>query len=350
MQSLIRLLPLLAAVNALVPAPRPISVADLESAKEVDPRGLGTSAEIYVYNHWSQPLTVTGTDNQHMNISPPASFKVGPNSVSQKYAIEANGWVPVQSSFKLNLKPEGGSQSTVNVDIGVAPWKTGFSLNSKNPAGQVGVLLAPAKILEAGRDFDFHFFSGPGSFTSFVQSQIDQKLPEGLAKVKGKKFVIEKDIEITVNDIVKPVVKATYVNLGNGPNGLLVDAIANVDGEAQLTITFKGVTQKTNIKVKGLSALITADAKLGASIELDVKRFQGSVDAIDISGDILIDVIGVLYPILAPVLKLPYKLASIVNTSENAKVVAYINTAIKAFASGNSPIIKLGQEARRVVA
>lgn len=348
MQSLIRLLPLLAAVNALVPAPRPISVADFESAKE--PRGLGTSAEMYVYNHWSQPLTVTGTDNQHMNASPPASFKVGPNSVSQKYAIEANGWVPVQSGFKLNLKPDGGSQSTINVDIGVSPWRTGFSLGSKNPAGQVGVLLAPAKILEAGRDFDFYFFSGPGSFTSFVQNQIDQKLPETLAKVKGKKFVVNNDIEITVNDLVKPVVKATYVNLGNGPNGLLVDAIANVDGEAQLTVTFKGVTQKTNIKVKGLSALITGDAKLGVNIELDVKRFQASVDSIDISGDIIVDVIGVVYPILAPFLKLPYKLASIVNTSENAKIVVYINTAIKAIASGNSPIVKLGQAARRVIA
>ncbi|KAF3913365.1 hypothetical protein ABW20_dc0105934 [Dactylellina cionopaga] len=352
MQSLIRLLPLIAAASALVPAPRPISVEDFEAKNNA--RGLGTSADIYIYNEWSQALTVTGSENNFMSINAPSSVQLGPNSVSQKYSVEANGWIPLQSNFKLSLQPEGGDESIVNIDIGVTPWKTRYTLGGDNPANQAGIMLAPAKILEKGRDFDFHIFSGPGAFAPFVQGLIDQKLPGILAGLKEKpaNLDISKDIKITVRDVVNPNIKASYVSLGSGKNGMVINAIVNIDGEIKLSAAFKDFKQDASIKLTGLSILLTAEGSLAAlssakagELKLDVTRFQASINDIDINGDILVDIVGGLYPILAGVLKLPYKLASILNTSENAKVLSMINIALKAFASGGSPIRKMAEAA-----
>ncbi|EPS39411.1 hypothetical protein H072_6794 [Dactylellina haptotyla CBS 200.50] len=339
MQSLIRLLPLVAAANALVPAPRPIDVEQFQA------RGLGTSADVYIYNEWNSGLTVSAAENTFMSTGAPGSVSVASNSVSDKFSVEANGWIPLQSKFKLILSPDGGDASTVNIDIGMSPFKTRYSLGAENPVNQAGVMLAPAKILEKGRDFDFHIFSGPGSLTPFIQSLVDQKLPGILEGIKQKPvdFAINKDISVTIRDIVNPVVKANYVSLGSGKNGMVINGIVTIDGEIKLTVAFKNLKQDASIKLTGLSVLLTAEGSLAAlggkagqlgQLSINVTRFQTSLNDIDINGDILADIAGALYPVVAPLLKLPYKLASILNTSENAKIVAMVNLAIKAFAGG----------------
>ncbi|KAK6497701.1 hypothetical protein TWF481_012104 [Arthrobotrys musiformis] len=326
MQSLIRLLPLLAAANALVPAPRLSTAGD-------DTRGL--TAQIHIYNQWTKQLTGTGTDNQQMSVSPPASFQVATNAPPQKYSIETNGKATGQSSFKLNLKPQSGSQSTVNVELGLSPWKAGFTLDSKNPASQVGVLLAP-KESSSGRDLDLLFFSGSGSFTSLVQGQIDQKLPEMLAKLKGKQITVpDKDVTLVVNDI-KVAVKVSYVSLVSNPKGgYFLDAVANADVEAQLTMNSKtrGNNLKGSIKLKNVSAWINGDAKLGVSIEFFAKDLQVSIGSADVTGAI-VDVIGDIYPSIIANLKTPHLFAAVANTSDRQANVDALNKLIKDIQNG----------------
>ncbi|KAK6359086.1 hypothetical protein TWF696_000253 [Orbilia brochopaga] len=339
MQSLVRLLPLVAAANALVPAPRPALQA---SEPVLEPRLLGTSAEMLAVNQWPKKLGVVTSDAKYLNTSPPKSFSVAANSVSPRYPVEAEGMIPLQSSFKVCCLPENEKQSCVSIDLGVAPWKTDYTPASDNPSTQMGVMLAPAKILEAGRDFDIHILCGQGAFTSFANSIIASKLDGFVNGIKQKPVVVKAsdDITVTIRDIVKPSVAATYVSLNTLPSGQnKIDGIVKLSGTVKGSIKFKDTTQDFSISVGGAQLLLSAEGTLfaaakSAQLNLDVKQLQVSVNDIDISGDILVDIVGVLYPILAPVIKLPYKLASIVNTSENVKVLALANKAIKALANG----------------
>ncbi|KAK6530386.1 hypothetical protein TWF694_003741 [Orbilia ellipsospora] len=341
MHSVICLLSLLAGANALVvPAPRPnwVPVDNTNSA-----RGLGTSADVYIYNEWTSALTVAGGQNAYMSTNAPPSVQVAANSVAPKFSVEANGWIPLQSAFQLTATPDGGDASTVHIDIGMTPFKTRYTVGTSNPAGQLGVMLAPAKILEKGRDFDFHIFSGPGTFAPFVQSLVDQKLPGLIAGLKTKPatFNVAQDIAVTLRNVVNPVVKANYVSLGSGKNGMLVNAIVTFDGEVDLTIALKDLKQDASIKVSGLSVLLSAEGNLlglasakPGQLNINLTRFQLSVNDININGDILVDVVGALYPVFAPLLKLPYKLASIANTDENDKILSMLNVAVKSIAAG----------------
>ncbi|KAF3910520.1 hypothetical protein ABW21_db0200352 [Orbilia brochopaga] len=340
MQSLVRLLPLVAAANALVPAPRPAWQAN---EPVLEPRLLGTSAELYIHNQWPKQVKVVASDTKYLNTSPPASFSVAANTVSNKVPIEAEGMIPLQSSFKLCVQPENEKQSCANVNIGANPWKTDYTPASDNPSSQLGVMLAPAKILEAGRDFDFHFFTGSGAFTSFANSLIGSKLDSFISGIKSKPIQIKPsdDITVVIKDIVKPAVTATYVSLESAQGGgSKIDGIIKLSGTVKGTLTLKGVTQDFSLTVGGAQVLASAEGTLfaagakPAALNIDLKQLLVSIDSIDIEGDILVDIVGILYPILAPIIKLPYKLASIVNTSENAKIVALANKAIKALANG----------------
>ncbi|EWC48904.1 hypothetical protein DRE_00209 [Drechslerella stenobrocha 248] len=332
MQSVIRLLPLVAMASALVPATR--------SAEPVlEPRLLGTSAELYIYNEWGKTVTAVGSNSKHMAQGPPASIKVAANSISRKYAVEAEGMIPIQSSFRLTLQPEFEAESVVDIDIGVSPWRTAYTVGRTNPSNQVAVMLAPAKILEAGRDFDFHVISGPGSFTGFANGLIDSKIPEFIQGVKDKpptfkvNVPVLGDVEITIRDIVNYNVKSPYTSLSLSTN--VIKALVNLSGEVRLTIKSGSKKQDANIKVSGASLLLTAKGNIFAQpLKIDVEGLAVSLQDLDIGGDLLPEIIGGLYPIFAPVLKLPYKLASFVNTSENAKIVGLVNQAIKALTNG----------------
>ncbi|KAJ6257373.1 hypothetical protein Dda_8262 [Drechslerella dactyloides] len=337
MQSLARLLPLVAAAHALVPAPRPALQAD---EPVLEPRFLGTSALITVQNQWTKPCKCGGSDGKYMAVPPPKSFSIPASSVSTAYPVEAEGMIPLQSSFNFCCTPENERQSCASINIGVAPWKTGFTYAPNNPSSQMGIMQAPAKILEAGRDFDYEIITGQGAFTSFANSLIKSKVDGFISGLSQKPIEIQAsaDIKLTIKTVKEYSVVATYVSLDNMPTGgSKIDGIVALSGTISGTLDLKGVKQDFKIKAGGASIMISAEGNLfaaakSAALNIEIKRALLSLDTIDLEGDFLVDVVGALYPVLAPVLKLPYKLCSIVNTSENAKIIALLNKAIKSLA------------------
>ncbi|KAK6330377.1 hypothetical protein TWF696_003473 [Orbilia brochopaga] len=351
----LRLLPLVAVAQALVPAPRPqngdceLDIYERSLANATDRRGLGTSAEIYFINDWPGPITFTTSDSHYMSNDPPGSVSLAGFSASGKYAIDANGWIPLQSSFKINMK--AASESTVGVDIGVSPFKTAYTLDGKNPASQAGVMLAPAKILSKGRDFDFYFFAGPGVFGPLINSLLEANAAAVFANIKKQPMMltISSDVDILLKEVANPSVRCSYASAT--PAGKTdvwnVNIIVDLAAEVKLNARFKKLKQDANIKLKGMSLLATAQidfSRLTGSnlkgvgdIGVTVTRFQTSIGEIKIDGEILVDIVGGIYPVLAPVLRLPYKLASIINTSENKQILTSINNALKSL--GANPVI-----------
>ncbi|KAK6334511.1 hypothetical protein TWF730_003725 [Orbilia blumenaviensis] len=338
-------LTLLGAASALVAVPRPPSsqtheLSFHEKRSNVSERGIGTSADMYVFNDWPVPVTFTTTDSSRMAKDPPGSVPMSRYSASSGYSIEASGWIPLQSSFKLNF--QSPANSGVHVDIGMTPWKTAYS----GVTGQdfrTGVMLAPAKILAKGRDFDFYFFTGPGVMGPLINSVLDANLGAVFANIKKnpQKVAVNGDIDITIKEVLNPNVHCNYASVtpGTGANLWTVNAIVDVTAEIKLKARYKKLNQDAVAKLKKFSVLVTAQMDFSglssanlanvANIKLSVTRFQTSIEAIDIDGDILVDIVGFLYPVLAPALRLPYKLASIINTSENGNILGLINAAIK---------------------
>ncbi|KAF3913542.1 hypothetical protein ABW20_dc0103228 [Dactylellina cionopaga] len=338
------------AARALVPAPRsstqeitdigPSDIIERSASNAAQERGLGTSADMYIFNDWPDTITAGTSNSKFMSKNPPSSIDLGAYSASSVYPLEANGWIPLQSSFKVNLK--AGSESKIDVNIGMTPFKTSFSVDSANPAFQAGVMLAPAKILEKGRDFDFYFFSGPGVMPPLINSALDANLGAVFASIKKStlKFPISNDVDITLKEILNSNVKCSYASVTPGSAGGLwtVNAIINLTADIKMQARFKTLNSDATLKVKGLSVLVTAQADLSGltgsnvgSVGLSVTRFQTSLDSIDLDGDILVDIVSFLYPVFAPVLRLPYKLASIINTSENGNILKKINDVIQSF-------------------
>ncbi|KAK6347418.1 hypothetical protein TWF718_005259 [Orbilia javanica] len=338
-------------VAALVALPRPrlsdiqdldyYSLYDKRSPNATAARGLGTTADMYIFNDWSSPITYLTTSTTQMSDSPPGSVPLSIFSASSGYAIEARGWVPLQSSFQFSFSNPSSSKSNVKVDIGMTPWKTQYSLVSGKEF-ETGVMLAPAKILENGRDFDFYFFSGPGVMGPLINSVLEANLGAFFAGVKKnpQKVAVNGDIDITVKEFLNPAVRCKYSSVTPGAvaNLWVANAILDVTSEIKMKARYKKLNQDAVLKLRNLSILVTAQmdfSKLSsanlanvANIKLSVTRFQISIDGIDIDGDILVDIVGGLYPVFAPVLRLPYKLASIVNTSENKNILGLINAAV----------------------
>ncbi|KAJ6255991.1 hypothetical protein Dda_9285 [Drechslerella dactyloides] len=352
----VRLLPLVAAAQALVPAPRlrdDDGVNDLYDRSLTDAtarRGLGTSAEIYFINDWPAPITFTSSDSHYMSNDPPGSVSLGGFSASGKYAVDANGWIPLQSSFKVNMK--AASESSVSVNIGMSPFKTGFTVDGKSPAAQAGVMLAPAKILSNGRDFDFYFFAGPGVVGPLINSVLEANAAAVFTNIKKQpmKLTVSNDIDILLKEIVNPSVKCSYASVtpvGNKAGLWDLNIIIDVTAEVRLNARFKKISKDANIKMTGTSLLATAQVDLGrlsgsnlksvGNVGISITRFQTSIGDIKIDGDILVDIVGGIYPVLAPVLRLPYKLASIINTSENSKILTSLNSMLKSF--GANPVL-----------
>ncbi|RVD89438.1 uncharacterized protein DFL_000446 [Arthrobotrys flagrans] len=342
---------LLSSVTALVAVPRP-PISDPQTLEYYDfydkrstnvtARGIGTSADIYIFNDWSTPITYLTTSNSRMSKSPPGSVPLSTFSASSGYGIEASGWIPLQSSFKFSFSTPSSQKSDVKVDIGMTPWKTGYSLNSGKEF-ETGVLLAPAKILEKGRDFDFYFFSGPGVMGPLINSVLDANLGAVFAGVKKspKKVALNGDIDITFKEFLNPAVRCRYssVTPSTAANLWTVNAILDITSEIKMKVRYKKLNQDAVLKLKNLSILITANMDFSdltsanlanvANIKLSVTRLQTSIGEIDVDGDILVDIVGAVYPVFAPVLRLPYKLASIVNMSENKNILGMINVAIE---------------------
>ncbi|KAF3104885.1 hypothetical protein TWF102_002650 [Orbilia oligospora] len=342
---------LISTATALVAVPRPplsdikdldfYSLYDKRSTNVSTARGLGTSADMYIFNDWSTPITFSSYSHSRMSKSPPGSVPLSTFSASSGYAIEASGWIPLQSSFKYSFSTPSTEKGEVKVDIGMTPWKTGYSINS-GKGFETGVLLAPAKILAKGRDFDFYFFSGPGVMGPLINSVLDANLGAFFAGVKKnpQKVAVNGDIDLTIKEFLNPAVRCKYssVTPGTGANLWTVNAILDITSEVKMKVRYKKVNQDAVLKLKNLSILVSANMDFSelssanlanvANIKLSVTSFQTSVEGIDVDGDILVDIVGVLYPVFAPVLRLPYKLASIVNTSENKNILGMINAAI----------------------
>ncbi|KAK6519152.1 hypothetical protein TWF281_003841 [Arthrobotrys megalospora] len=340
-----------ATTTALValPRPQPDQVPELDfanlyerSLNNVSKRGIGTSADMYVFNDWSAPITFRIVEPKYMSKSPPGEIPMSSFSASSGYSIEANGWIPLQSSYKVIFdSPAGTGASSVHVDIGMTPWKTGYS-SIGGEEFQIGVLLAPAKILAKGRDFDFYFFSGPGVMGPLINSALDANLGAIFANIKKnpQKVAVNGDIDITIQEVLNPNVHCRYASVtpGTAANLWTANAIIDITAEVKMKARYKKLNQDAVLKLRKLSILVTAQTDLSgltsanlanvANIKLSVTRFQTSIDGIDVNGDILVDIVGFLYPVLAPVARLPYKLASIINTSENKNILGMINAAI----------------------
>ncbi|KAF3903547.1 hypothetical protein AA313_de0201926 [Arthrobotrys entomopaga] len=352
MNSLLRLLPLVAVVTALVPAPssgvqelRDVALFELYQRAVANhtefERGLGTSADVYIFNDWPTPMTFTSSNSEYMSTQPPATVALGPYSASSKYTIDANGWVPLQSKFQVTLN--AATSSNIGVDIGVLPFKTDYTPDTNNPVSQAGVMLAPFNILGKGSDFSFFFFSGPGILGPLLNSGLDANLDALIASIRQtpQKFSVSSDVDVTINDIVNPSVKCSYASLVPGStDGLLtVNAILDTSMELHTTARFKKVTQKANVKFTGLSVLVTAQVDLSglinsgstatSNIGVTFTRFQTSLDDLSLDGDILTDIVAFLYPVLSPFLKLPYKLMSVINTSQNGAILIGLNSLVQ---------------------
>ncbi|EWC46695.1 hypothetical protein DRE_04182 [Drechslerella stenobrocha 248] len=366
-----RLLPyfpqLLAVAHALVPSPRsPYASGPQDTDLDLYNlykyalrnstmyrRGLGTSADIYFINDWPDAVSFTTSEHRYMSTNPPASIPLAPFSASKKYSIEANAWIPLQSSYKLAMKTASSSESSIHVDIGMAPFKTARTADSKNPEFQAGTILAPAKILAKGRDFDFYFFAGPGTLAPLINSLLDANTAAVSASIKKSPLQakISSDVEIALKEIANPSLKCTYASVtpmeAGNKNMWNINLIVDITAEAKMNVRFKKVKQDANLKVKDLSILVTAQVDLGqltsvdsrqaTKIGLTVSTFKISIGDIKVDGDILVDIVGRLYPVFAPVLRLPYKLASIINTSENPQILKFLNDGLTSL--GTTPII-----------
>ncbi|KAK6542742.1 hypothetical protein TWF694_006683 [Orbilia ellipsospora] len=352
MYCLLRLWPLVAIATALVPAPssgvrelRDVALYDLYQRAVANhtefERGLGTSADVYIFNDWPTGMTFTSSNSEYMSTEPPATLVLSPYSVSNKYTIDANGWIPLQSKFQITLNP--GTPSNINVDIGVLPFKTDYAPDINNPASQAGVMLAPFNILGKGSDFSFFFFSGPGILGPLLNSALDANIGAFIANIRKTplKFSVSSDVDITINDIVNPDIKCSYASIVPGStDGLItVNAIVDITVELQTTARFKKLTQNANVQFTGLSVLVTAQVDLGglitsgstaaSNIGVTFTRFQTSLDSLTVDGDILTDIVAFLYPVLAPFLKLPYKLMSVINTSQNGPILTGLNNLVQ---------------------
>ncbi|KAF3909236.1 hypothetical protein ABW20_dc0104312 [Dactylellina cionopaga] len=323
MRSAICFLSLLALANALVPAPRPLDAQ-------------GASADVYIVNDWGKSLTITTSEPKSMSQGLQSPIKLPANSKSSKYSISADG--KSQSSFKISLKPDGSSkESKINVQLGQSPLKTGYTFESTNPTTQAGALLAPVKAQEGGKDFDFYIFSGQGDSTATVNNLLDSKVKPKLAEIKDKPVTVTaaEGVEVTINEVVNPSIKSSYATLEWSGFNVKVNAVIDVSAEVKLNVNFKGKKQDVTVKVVGFSLLATASGSITALSEFTVSRLQASVDKIDLGNDVVVDIVAIVYPALAPVLKDSFKLASLVNTSENAKVITLVNNAIKKLASSS---------------
>ncbi|KAK6495051.1 hypothetical protein TWF481_003078 [Arthrobotrys musiformis] len=352
MRTFVPLTLLSATATALVAVPRP-PISEIHELESYDfytkrdeynataARGLGTSADIYIFNDWSEPITFTTSDHSRMSKSPPASVPVSSFGASSGYSIEANGWIPLQSSFKFAFQTPSDEKSGGKVDIGVSPWRTGYSLSGGSEY-ETAVLLAPAKILEKGRDFDFYFYTGPGEMGPLISSLLESNLGAFFAGVKKnpQKIALNPDIDITIKEFINPIVTCKYASVKPGLTDWGVTAIVDFTSEIKMRIRYKKLTQDATLKVTDFSVLAGAALNLGglkttnykmANLKFSVSKLQTSIGDIKIDGDILVDIVGALYPVLAPVLKLPYKLASIINISENKNILKMINAAAGGF-------------------
>ncbi|EPS41742.1 hypothetical protein H072_4342 [Dactylellina haptotyla CBS 200.50] len=315
MRSVLCLAPFAAVAAALVAAPRPLDAQ-------------GRSADVYIVNDWSKSLTVTTSDNKFMSKGLQSPIKVPASSKASKYTIESSD----QGGFKLSLKADGSKESKATIDLGA---KTAYSFDSGNPTTQAGLLLAPVKPQDTGRDFDFYVFSGQGDSTSTINSLIDSKLKPALAGIKDKPVKLSAEgVEVTIKEVVNPVVKSSYATLEWSGFNVKVNAIIDMSAEVKLTATFKGKTQDATVKISGLSMLLTAAGSVTNLSSITVSRLQASLDQLTSDADILVDILQAVYPEIGQVVKNTFKLASVANTSENAKIIVLVNNAIKKFASG----------------